>query len=183
MKLTRVRGTLVAMPPKRSTKQGGGKDGDTAVDVTEIELGLDLGGEGDVDESFTKAIKELFGPEVTTQMKRAAKKTDADEVEGGGGFDITTRQKMGDLAVTIHGKYEGGKPIVTPIMSATVRSKAKLKVDAKGNATLVLRRVAIRVPFDEVPALFPYLNATVFVTCEAAQIDMSELDEAEGKAA
>lgn len=171
MKLDRVKATLKPYRTIRSLREGRG-DGNP-VDVTELELAIDVGGEGDLGTSFDRALVDLFGATVTTQIKGVPSRE--------AGFDLTSRSKVPDVAVSFWATPTSEAPIVPPSLSSVVRSRPKLKVSEKGTPVLELRRVVLRPLAEDVPKLHKYIGADFFISTEAAQVDASEIVEMVGE--
>lgn len=165
-KLDKVQARLKPFRTIRSMHEGRGEG--APVEVTELELAIDIGGEGVDDESFDKAIVELFGPTVLTQIKGVPGR--------GAGFDLTSRSKVPDVAITFFPTPDVAAFVIPPSLSSVIRSRPKLKVNEEGDPTLELRRVVYRPRAEDVAKLHPYIGADFFVSMEEVQtvLDMGE---------
>jgi hypothetical protein len=172
-KVERVKGRMRPFRVVRATTEATGKKG-AVRHVSEVEVNLEIGGEGDVDPSFDKAIEVLW-PGAADVCKRIGSD------ESATGQDSTARGKLPDLTVDLYAMPEGGKPVFH-LPAATCRGRPKLKIDENGTATMALR-LSGRFQKDDLARLTHYIEADVWMTAAPAQVDMAEIVEAKAEPA
>ena len=173
--LSNTKGHLRPSKLLRHTAEATGKRG-TIARVTEVEIVLDL--EVSTKEDW-RAVDQLW-PNVDKMAKLVAGEDDR------GGMDLTARSKLPDMTIDVFGESpyvedkQGNKLGDVKDRTALVhlsvcppRGRAKLRIDEKGEGLLTLK---FRGRFKALALgqIVKFLESEVWISMEAAQVDMSE---------